>query len=434
MGRNAVRIICLVFSIFLICGIFSGCYDRREIDELAYVIAIGFDKGITNVLKITLQIAVPKALGGGGGSGGEGGQSTTITTVETSSIYAGLNMINNYVSKQINLSHAKAIVFSEELAREGIQKYMHSLIRGKEFRGNMNIVVARGSAEDYICSIKPILEINPAKYYEMNYSSYKYTGFTSNTQLLDFYIQEESTTEQAVATLAGVGKYKSSQDFTLEVSTYKGKGEPYPYGGDFKAGDIPKTGEVKGEIMGLAVFDGDKMVGELDGKETTFYLMLNGKYNYSYVSIPDPMYKNDVVMLNMSQSRRPVRKVEIVDGKPKIKIKILLEADILSIQSGKNYDNVENLPLLEITTEDFIKKGMLDFLNKTSKDFKSDICGFGRDVKGRFLTWKEWENFKWLSRYKDSEFDLFVDLKIRRSGQIIRSIPMQTSGGEEADQ
>ena len=43
-------------------------------------------------------------------------------------------MINNYLTKQINVSHAKLLVISEDLAKEGIGQYIHALIRGREFR------------------------------------------------------------------------------------------------------------------------------------------------------------------------------------------------------------------------------------------------------------------------------------------------------------
>lgn len=195
--------------IILFCGTLTGCYDRKEIDDMAYVTAIGLDKGKTNFVKMTLQIAVPKAIGGGGDEGGGGGDgSTTITTVETPTLYSGLNMINNYISKRINMSHAKVVVFSEEMAREGIHEYIHAMIRGREFRGSMYVVVARGSAEEYIRSVTPILEVNPTKYYEMNFQAYKYTGFTANAQLINFYLQEECSCSQAVAVLAGVSRYK----------------------------------------------------------------------------------------------------------------------------------------------------------------------------------------------------------------------------------
>ena len=137
--KNKIRKICIILVMLIMCQLTTGCYDRRELDELAYPIAVGFDKGEGKFLRMSLQIVVPtKIAGGGEGGGGEGGgkESVSIMTVETPTIYSGLNMVNTYVSKQINLSHVKAIIFSEELAREGIEKYINAITRGREFRGD----------------------------------------------------------------------------------------------------------------------------------------------------------------------------------------------------------------------------------------------------------------------------------------------------------
>lgn len=46
-----------IILIFVLCLCFlTGCYDAKDIEVLAYVIAIGIDKGNYNNLKLSLQI------------------------------------------------------------------------------------------------------------------------------------------------------------------------------------------------------------------------------------------------------------------------------------------------------------------------------------------------------------------------------------------
>jgi spore germination protein KC len=419
------KFINIVLVVCMLCTLLTGCFDRRELDDMAYPVALGFDKGKTNALKMTLQLAVPITIGGEGG--GKGEESVTNVTIETPTIYSGLNMLNSFVSKQLNLSHAKVVVISEELAKDGIGKYMQAMIRNREFRPNASIVVSRGPAEEFIKAVKPKLETNPAKYYELLLSAYRYTGFTSESQLINFYQNTKCTCRQPLAVLAGVNKFKSSDEFELSASTYKEKGREQPLEGDFKAGDLTKTGDLGVEIMGLAVFDGGKMVGELDGEETTFHLMVDGKFNSSYVTIPDPKDEDNFVILDIKQSRMTQKKVEMVGGKPKIYAKVILEADILSIQSGFNYERVENIGILETAVENFLKDGILRYLEKSSKVFGTDNCGFGGSMKGKFLTWQECEDFDWLISFKEASFDVEVVLKIRRPGVIFKYNPESRS-------
>ena len=422
------RKIAFILLLMILSTLLTSCFDSREIDDKAYVIALGLDKGETNHLRMTLQFAVPSKISSGeGGGGGEG--STSITTVDTPTLYAGLNMINTYVSKQADFSHCKVVVISKELAQEGIHEYIHAMVRGREFRGNMYVAVAMETAEDYIRNVKSTLEINPAKYYEMNYNSYKYTGFTGDTRLINFYMLEECSCRQAYATLVGVNKYEKSSQFDNNKSSYKEKGRDYPLEGDFYAGSIPKVYDVKSEAMGIAVFDGGTMVGEFDGEEAVFHQMLYGTYDHSYISIPDPKYPDTFVILNVKQARMPIHHVEMVGDTPHNSAKVKLEADILSIQSGFNYESIENMGMLESAAEEFLKKGILHFLEKT-KPIHADLCGFGRDLKARYLLWDDWVQVHWLKKYENSKFSVDVKLKIRRTGLMIRSAPAKGSKGD----
>ncbi len=427
MNRKILFFILPVFLTFFL----TACFDSKEVDEKAYVVALGFDKGENNFLKMTLQIAIPSKIASGEG-GGEPGAGTAITTVETPTLYAGLNMINTYISKEIDLSHCKVVVFSKELAQEGIHKYIHAMVRGREFRGSMYVAVALESAEEYIQNVTPTLEANPAKYFEMNFNSYQYTGFTGDTKLTNFYLLEECSCRQAYATLVGVNKYEKSHEFDNNNSTYKERGRDRPLEGDFYAGQIPKVYDIKAEVMGIAAFDGGKMVGQFDGQDALYHSMLYGTYQSSHISVPDPKQPENFILLDVKQSRKPSHHVEMVNNAPVNSAEIKLEADILSIQSGINYESKENIPILEKTAEDFLEKGILKFLEKT-RPMHADLCGFGRDLKMKYLLWEDWGKVQWLKKYAQSKFNVKVELKIRRPGLMVKTAPAKSSEGDVMD-
>lgn len=429
--KRSISIVLLISLVIML----SGCYDAREIDDMAYAIALGIDKGKTNELKLTIQFASTKGGGMGGSEegGDKGGNELVVTTLEAPSVFSGLNMMNSYISKQINMSHAKVIVFSEELAKEGIYKYISGFLRSREFRGNMYLAISRTSAEDYIRSAKPKVQANSARMFDAFFRTYQFTGFSTDSLLSDVYTDQLAMDIQAVASLVGVGNYKDSKEFDPKKSTYMDKGRVQALEGDFKAGDLPKTYEVNAELMGLGVFNGGKMVGELDGHEAMMYLMLTGKYKQSYLSLPDPENSDRFVVLSVKQSRMPENRVDISGNKPVLHSKVRLEADIIAIHSGFNYEIPQNTPILEAAAENMIKKEMLGFMNKITKEYNSDICGFGKEAKKKFLTYKDWDDYNWLSRYKDAEFTIDVDLKIRRPGLVVRTIEAESADGREFD-
>lgn len=404
----------------------TGCFDQREIDELAYPMAIGFDIGKANELRMTLQLAAPISISGGsskssgggssGGGNGDGDETTLNITVDTPSIYSGLNLINNIISKEINVSHTKAIVISRRLAEKGISKYLHSFQRGREFKPDIFIVVSIDPPEEYLRKTKLILEGNPSKYYEQILGK-NFTSFFPNVRLHDFYQKNESDSIEPVAILTGLGKYDNVDQ--LENAAIESGDSAFIHEGSYEAGNIPIISEKKNEIMGVAVFKDGRMCGTLNGKESACLQMITGEFDYTYWTLPDPYEEDDIIVLNVFKRKKPVVKIDMTDGKVNAYVGIDLEGDFVAIQSMYQYENQPEI--IEQEMKEILEKDICKLLEKTRDVFDSDICGLGNFVKKKFLTWEEWKEYNWPEQYKNTAFDINVSFKIRRTGLIIKS-------------
>ncbi|MDA8235641.1 MAG: hypothetical protein M0Z31_12735 [Clostridia bacterium] len=159
------RILASLLILLLLTSFLSGCWDRRELEEQAFVLTIGIDKGpIPSSFLWTFQIAVPRQLAGGqtaGGGGGGAQQPSTIISIESTTIFGALNLINSF------------------------------------------LLVAEGKAKDTIAAYKPILEQNPAKFIETLVLNSSYTDLMPKTQLHDYLTHAESKAIEATAILVG---------------------------------------------------------------------------------------------------------------------------------------------------------------------------------------------------------------------------------------
>jgi spore germination protein KC len=74
-----IKLAVLIPLIFLL----GGCWDRVELNNLALITAIAFDKAEDNQIQVTAQIIIPQNLpGGGGGGSGDGAVRPTIIRSE----------------------------------------------------------------------------------------------------------------------------------------------------------------------------------------------------------------------------------------------------------------------------------------------------------------------------------------------------------------
>ena len=332
---------------------------------------------------------------------------STVTTVDCSSIDNGIGLVNSYISKKVNLSHCKAIVISEELAYEGISEYIYTLVNNLEIRPNCNIIISRCKASDYLENSQPTLESVSARYYEFTLNSSEYTGFTENVTLSDFYSDMLRTTSQAHAILGGINTDSTHQDHSDLP--------PYDTQGSYKADETPIKSETGLENMGIAVFNNDKLVGELTGMESLCHLLVVDKLESATIGVPNPYDTNSVISLYITYAKKPKISVKLINGTPYIECNIKLTGSILSLDENVNYSDSYTLNLIEDYTNSYLQQNIASYLYKTSKKYKSDIGNFGRHVINNYSTWNDWIESDWLDNYKNAFFTVKVDTTLQSS-------------------
>lgn len=397
-----------LFLILSIC-LFSltGCYDATGIEDLSYAIAIGLDKGENNVLKLSIQFATPSKMSGADSSGQS--EATTISSIECSSVSSGINLINSYISKKINLAHCEVIVISEDLATEGIAEEISNIIDNIDIRPTCNIVVSKCNAINFLENAKPTLETITARYYEAAIRSSEYTAYTADIELFDYFSALKSSYVQPLAILAGVN--------TLDTHKSNSNFDKFNIDSSYTASQTPIQDKTSLECMGLAVFKEDKLVGELNGIESLCYSILTNKLKSCMITIPDPLDTKETLDVYIELQKDTDITVNLINNSPFITLKVYLNGNIASSDETDLYSAIRDLDKISESTNNYMQSEISSFLYKTSKDFKSDVVGFGKYAMKYYLTNEEWENSNWLDNYQNTFFDVEVESNIK-SGEL----------------
>lgn len=424
------RLIWIVIGILLVSSL-TGCYDAQEVTENAYVYSIGMEKGVTNILRLTVQVPKMKASGGSGGSEGgggseKGGGDVETITVDCPTFYSGVNMINTFLSRQINYMHTRFLVFSESLAREGIETYINGFIRGRQIRRQIYVIIAKGSASEFLNeNMAEVSSSLPKKQINI-IDQGNNTGLFSEATYGEMLNDTKASYSQAIAILGAVNDES-------KYSEGEGTGKaPFKSGGDYYAGDLARKGGSKIEFMGTAVFDGEKMVEELNGDETRALLMVRNEYERGNFTINDPKNPDTAIVMDIRNQKSPSVEVRFNEGIPVVDVKVFLEGDILAIQSTIDYESKELKPILE---EEFRKliKDQIDKTIKKCQNVNSDVFKFGSVAAMHFLTIPEWEEYNWLSHFKDTQVNTEVNFTIRRTGTMLKSTELFSTEGKKGD-
>lgn len=336
--------------------------------------------------------------------------SSIVTTIECASFDSGINLLNSYLSKESNLSHCKIIVFSEEFANNGISETLFTLMNKVEVRPDCNVLVSRCNAEYFLKNSKPVLEKLSARYYEIAPTSSEYTGFTQSITLSEFFSDYTDTFQNCYAILGGINSSDTHDASSNEPSIEKDSSN--------KANETLIQGKSNIENMGLAVFKGDKLVGELTALETICHHMISSSLNSCIINIPSPFEDNKIISLRVRLVKNSKNKAKLVNGSAYITCNIFLEARILTMNENSKYLNNDELECLEKALNSYLTDKIYAYLYKVSKELNSDIDGFGKYLVQNFQTSQEWENFNWLENFKNSFFNVTVDTTIK-SGYIL---------------
>lgn len=376
--NNIIKKIFILILIIIFVYSFSASYSSLSIDNLAFTIALGIDKSDTNNLKVTFEFILPSAS-----NEGSADMTPIFISVDCSSITNGINMVNAYLDKKVNLSHCKIIVFSEEIAKEGISDEVYSLINEVQIRPSAHIAVSKCDAKYYLENSEPSLESLIPKYYESFPNTSKYTGEVSDATIGDF----------------------------LNCLTCIGC-EPHAILGSLEIPEIKTDGNQYSSNIGTAVFKSDKLVGELDEIDTICFLSIENKVDTFLISVPDPEDSNSKIDIYLTPNKSPKINVSIIDNSPYIELDFNFSGKVYSMSENSHYLDDEIIKSIEVSSSSYLKKKFYNYLYKTSTTFKSDINGFGRYSYSEFLTTKDFNNFNWLDNYKNSSFNVNTNVII----------------------
>lgn len=403
--KKIIKILFIFIVIIVFILGFSASYLSLSINDLAYVFAIGIDKSGENNFYVTFQFSTTTPTSESGST--EKSKPITVS-VTASSISSAINLADSYIGREINLSHCKVIIFSEEIAKQGISNEIYTLVNNTQIRPSANIIVTKCSAEYYIKKTEPTLESLISKYYETLTKSNMYTGFMPNTNIGDFFKALNCKTCEPYAILGGITSQDSSQ--TNTVNSQK----------DFniEANSSAIKEDNKTQNVGVAVFKDDQLVGELNAIETIAFQNVHNEVDRFLISVPDPFNDNDFLDIYLSPALSTKVKVDTSTKSPYIMVEFNFTGRIFSMTEDSKYLEEHVLDSISNSCNSYLQSTFSNYFYRTSKEFKSDINGFGRFASKNFFTSHDLDSYNWPESYKDSFFDVKVNTTIK-SGMLI---------------
>ncbi|MGF7048910.1 spore germination protein KC [Paenibacillus sp. DS2015] len=375
----------ILTGMLLVCPIFvSGCWDRKEINDIAFVLGSAVDKEGT-LFRTSVQIALPSQLGGAGGKGEAGGgkawymESKLGKTVHLANVETQRGN-----SRTLNYSHRRSLLIGEEMARSGISMIMDASLRTPQNRLLSMVAVTEGPAYKVLNSDAP-MEQFPTEMVRELISNYTKKAITIKKLLTDLLTE-------------GI-------DPVLPLFRI---GESVP----------PHVGESKTNIqaVGLAIFKGDRMVGTLKGDMAKVMLIGMNEDRDLEMNIPAPRGKG---LLLVAFRENVVKMVpQVKEDHVAMLIHIHMRGKVT--ENASNYSPYDDISMseLEQVAEAKVKQDLTQSL-AIIQQYHADTLGFGQVIYHKKP--KDWNRLKdrWEDIYPLVKVEVEAEIEIETEGQAL---------------
>jgi len=376
----------------------GGCWDRSEINDMAIVTAAAIDKLDGQSIELTLQLFIPKALGGGSGSGGgapSGGQQLTfVRSGKGLNIADAASKLQARLPRRIFWGHCKVFILGEAFAREGVKEEMDYLFRHPQPRERAFMFVSQGQAAEMLRPVPPLE---------------RYTAEVAR-ELSEQKIGIRVTLKEFLEMLDGEGQAAALPYLRLQP----------PQKGEKKNQSVPF-------IAGTAVFKRDKMNGLLTMRTTRGALWLRKEIQKASITVRLQGTKREFITMTPIRQRIEI-KPRIHDGQWIIHVHIHTVGDL--VQNGTNLDpmNPDLLHLMEQAVQRSIADRVEEALDRLQRNLNADIIGFGESFHRAYP--KPWRQARerWDELFPKVQVRMDIRVNIRRPG--LGSVPAAVPSDE----
>ncbi|MGG1678342.1 Ger(x)C family spore germination protein [Neobacillus sp. NRS-1170] len=391
--KRKILMIILFSSVILL----TGCWNKRELNELSILLGLGIDKEKEQYI-ITAQVVNPSEIASK--KGGSGKAPVIVYQSKGETLFEAVRKITTVAPRKLYFAHLRILVFGEDLAKEGIGEMIDALIRNSEVRDDFYIAVSKNSKAADVLKVLTPLEKIPAN-----------SLFAS----LEVSAKAWSPTEGVTIDKLVSNMVSEGNNPILTGIEIKG---PVQAGESNKNVDqtSPKTSL---RYKGLAVFKHDKLIGWMNERESkaVHYALGKVKSSVGFVKCP----QGGKVVLEVVKTKSKLNSA-IIKGRPHGSINIKIQGNVAEVDcQSLDLTDPKSIPYLEKESEKAITKIIKSTIQHTQKDFRTDIFGFGEALyRSEPDYWKKHKK-EWEQLYSQMPVSVKVDMNIRQTGTINNS-------------
>ncbi|SDW19461.1 Ger(x)C family spore germination protein [Paenibacillus sp. CF384] len=363
----------------------SGCWDRREVNDVAVILATGIDKNESGGIELSVQVFVPKKRSGGqeNSRSGGGAPSTYVRSATGLTEADAFSKLREMFPRDAIWGHDKILIFSDKVAKEGIRDTVDVKMRFPDARMRLKIFISDGTAKS-VLALQPPLEQSTA------------STLRAMTKLHSVMEVPIKSLAQMLAGKSGAAALPLVKILPSEQPSSPNQSTPF--------------------VKGTAVLKDGRMIGKIDDELTRSLLLLRNELRTSILTFA-PKEGKGLVSLSLIRSHTTMRP-RISDKKWSMTAQINLEARLVESTNAISYRNPQLAKQLEGELSEYVEGQIKNLFQRVQLELKSDIFEFAEIFYRKYPN--EWERNKvnWEEKFPEVQVHVQVVSKIVSTGLV----------------
>jgi germination protein, Ger(x)C family len=394
----------LIPYLFVCAVLMTGCWDRVEIDQRGFVVAVGIDEvnkkeeekeengdnnNVKKPFRVIYQIVSPSGLStnkSGGGSGGSAEDTAYFNmAVEEDTMATSMAKLAQRLSRAPFFEHLKVIVITESVARrpQSFTETIDFFLRESQMRRSTRIMVTRDKAINILTTHPPDQKLPAA------------------------YLEEVSDNTKESSRILPESRIGDVHEFLLKHKSFAIQG-------------VQNGNHNYSTVTEAAVFNGssNQLVGFLNPKETAGLNFMEGTVKGGQLKF---YFEGRTGVFTIERVKRRLECKFDADNLPSFTFHIEAEGAVNEILHAPDTLKKDVIKNMETAVEKEIVGLMKATANKLQHEYNCDVMGLREYLFHKHYRWfqkhqSQWEEDGKLFSTRPVQMD--VKVHVRRSGNV----------------
>ena len=351
----------------------AGCWDVDEINHRAASNVLYFDLGREEKLQMGIDLHVDGTLQPPiNDMGQQFVKNHGVILAEGKSSVEAWSKLQAMTSRNIYLGQLRAIVLSDEYAKQDITDSLDFIGRLPSIPGNIDLLITKENPKELL-DLKNRSNYIPGNYIDQHFESTFTKTLTKPVRLFEIFSRTDNKTA-----------------------------DPYF--------PLISTSQENYFISGTAVFSGKRMVGELDQQETYAFTLLGGG---TTGLLTVPAGENETVSYLQLNSRSKIHPKINPDGSIAFDVNVKAQSMTVETNPSRGEIGLEDKKRLDLMAGNYLQ-GEIEKLLVKLQQLNSDPVGFGEKFRSKYPD--RWEQIDWRQAFPQAQFNVEVEFNTQNTG------------------